>query len=300
MSLSVFNLARLNGTLLSGIIDARIQRRPTFDPAGNDGQLHATTDNVRREAPMAELTTVAVRSLATVLGTGDEVPSVALDGANGLELISALLKTGDVGYQSGAVHTRRRGLNGLALLSRLSWSMGDALTAQLSTYFTAALGTTDPVSALDLIALPTLPVGQERLRLSALTVGGSPILRPVSIDIAINHKVENNDESQCYNLGLPYPVCLTGPGPAGHTEPVITIDALDLATGYANGDVVATFNVVNHLGIGMGANGVVVTATAPIVREIELGGATGREGRRGLEIRPTFNGTTRPLTIATF
>lgn len=293
-----FSLAALNGTTLVGIRSANFDRRETQSPIGTDGTLHQTGASVIRAAPMAQLTTIAVRSLFAILGTGDEVPFVALNGTTGLVLYGPKINATGPGYDSGSVHKTLTAANGMVFLDRVSWSPGGVAEASASVYITSTAGGTDPVTA-STAALPTLPVNTEQMVLSTLTLNGTAVTRCASVEVSLSHRAENNDESVCFNQGLPYPVLLTQAGVGGQTEVMVTIETLDLTTAFANGTVVIAFTSLSALGVGLGSATATMTINGALTREQTIGGENGQPARRQLMIRGTFDGTNKPVTIAT-
>lgn len=296
MTAFAFNAVRLNssGSLLGGIEAPNLDYRETSLARGDDGQIHQTTVAISRAAPMASFTTVAARALAVILGTGDEVPHVALDGSNGIELFGLRLNASGPGYASGSVHAKRQMTAGGLYLSGLSWSPADVLRASADVFGTSSNGTTSPVTP-STVAAPTLPLNTEQLVLESLTVGGEAVTRARSYDVAIDHKAENNVEDICYSTGLPFPMILAQPGVNGPSEITCDIDTLDLTTSFpGSGAIVATFKVLNHLGVGLGSDALVATLNTSQIREATIGGNV-----RRLSCRATFDGSNRPFTLAT-
>lgn len=293
-----FSLAALNGTTLTGLRSARLDRRETQSPIGTDGTLHQTSAAVIRAAPMASLTTISVRALLAILGTSGQVPFVALNGSTGLVMYGPKISTTGPGYDGSTVHKTCTAANGMLFLDRVSWSPGQVAEATASVFFTSSSGSTNPV-ADSTAALPTLPVNTEQMVLSSLTINATSVSRCASLEVAIAHRAENNDEAVCYNQGLPYPILLTQAGVAGQTEIMVTIDTLDLTTAFTNGTVVIGFTSLSHLGVGLGSNTATITINGVLAREQEIAGESGQPARRQILIRGTFDGTNRPLTVAT-
>lgn len=290
MSAFAFNLVRLNNTMLTGIRSPSFQPRETQMPSETDGTIYQTSSPVIRAAPMARFSTIAVRSLFSLFGS-TRPPYVAMDGTNGLELIGAQIGTNVPGYASGTVHARRQGLNGLVALSGLSWRPRDVVEATVDAYWIAAAGGTNPVPPTT-IALPTIPVNTEQLVLTG--VSGIPATRITSLDLSITHQIENNDESICYNTGLPYPILTKQPGVGGTVEIIQTVETLDLTTTLSNGTVTSTFGVLNHNGLGLGASTAFFTLNNPQIREEEV---AGKPATRRITIRGTWDGTNSPITL---
>lgn len=289
-----FDLVRFNGTVLGGIRSPSYQRREKRAPIGTDGTLHQTGNGVIRAAPMASFGTIAVRTLAGILDGSTDAPMKAMNGSTGLELIGAALNTAAPGYSASSIHASRLAASGQLCLSGMSWSPGDVLEAQCDGYAIAAAGGTDPFVASS-IALPTLPTNQEQLVLSSLIIGGLTILRASSWNLSIAHHCENQDES-CYNTGLPFPIQLMQAGVGGQTEFRMEADILDLTGSItSSGTAVAVFTQINHLGVGLDTETLTVTLANCLIREE---GISGRPGGRKIIADATFNGSTKPLTLA--
>lgn len=296
-----FNVVRFNNTLVAGVQAPTFERREEFLEAGNDAQMHLTTSVVSRAAPKASWSMLAIRALATLLGTGDEVPYVAMDGTNGLELIGAKRNTDGVGYLTGTVHPRRRGVAGILALAGVSWARRQAAVARVDAYWQAvAGGATDPITA-DLTTLPTLSLNTEQLGLTSFLVGATDLtVKIASFDIAVDHRVENNVDPTSFTAAQPFPTQVVGPGVNGRSRVAVTFETEELDTAVANGAIVIQLKVYTHLGVGFGATGVTLTLNSPIVREVALAGEDGSTGKRRFQAIGTFDGTNRPLTIVTF
>lgn len=297
MTQFAFSLVRLNqaATCLGGIREPNFQRRQSYKRGELDGSLHATSQHAIRTAPMARFQTVAARALNALLTGSSELPMVALDGTNGIELIGGQINASGPGYAAGTVHARRKMASGQLYLAGLDWSPGDVLVATAEAFGIAAAGGTDPVTS-DTIAAPTIPVNTEQLVLSSLTLGGLTIPRCASYSVQVQHQAENNDEEVCYNLGLPHPVMMRTAGVGGPTEVTATIEAADLTgTPTVAGTCTAVFTALGVNAVGLGANTLTVTLSNCLIQEEEI---QGRPGRRRFVARATFNGTTRPLTLA--
>lgn len=300
-----FNLVRLNSAVATacmlGIRNPDYQRRDVRAPRADDGTLHQTTTAVRRTAPMARFGTVAVRTLAGVLSGSSELPMVALDGSNGLEMIGGKINSAGPGYLATSTHARRVAITGQLYLAGLNWRINDVLEAACEAFFYAAAGGTDPVTA-GVVALPTPALNTEQLVLTALTIGGTAFGDGcVSAGFSIAHQCENNDEEICYNAGLPHPVALKQAGVGGASEIVGSFETVDLSTAVpASGTVVATFTLLAPLGVGIGSTGITVTLNTCLLREEEIPGQNGQAAKRKISAYPTFNGTNRPITVVQF
>lgn len=295
---STFSIVKINGNALPGTVNGTYDERESDDLRDDDGQLHVTSAAVKRAAPMAAWSTVCLRSLFVLLGTGDETPFVALDGVNGLDMLGAESDTAP-GLASGSVHARRRFLNGLVMLDKISYRPDSIAEASCSAYAKAAAGGTDPVTRTATTA-PTIPLNTERLVLIAATINGANALRMLqSLDIDFAHQVENNDPGQgCYDGGLPFPVVLKQPGAGGAISVRFSIETQDVTTSFANGTAVFTFGVLNHQGIGVGSQRAIVTLNTCQVRSRRITGPKGAASQL-IEGIATFDGTNRPCTLST-
>lgn len=300
MTAFAFEMVRVNGaTLLPGCSSPSAEQRENIRAIGSDGTLHQTGAGVLRRAPKIAFQTVAVISAFTLLGTGDEVPYVALDGSNGIEAIGARILSTGPGYSASSDHASRKMISGGLVLAALNWSPGDVVRVSLEAFGISANGTTAAMASAT-IAAPTLAINTQHLEVSAVTVTGTSLTRVASVDLAVTHQVENNDEEICYSLGLVEPVLLKQPGVGGQTEIVLTIETLDLTTAItANGTVTVVMTQINHLGVGYDTETATITLNNCIVREESISGGGGRASKRRLICRATFDGTNRPLTIAT-
>jgi hypothetical protein len=290
-----FEMVRVNGsTLLPGCSSPSADQRENIRAIGSDGTLHQTGAGVLRRAPKIGFQTIAVIAAFSLLGTGDEVPYLALDGSNGIEAIGAKINSSAPGYSGSSDHASRKMTSGAIVLSALDWSPGDVVRVTLEAFGISANGTT-PAMASSTIAAPTLALNTQQLVVSAVTVTGTTLTRVASVNLSVGHQVENNDEEVCYSLGLVEPTMLKQPGVGGQTEIVLTIETLDLTTAItANGTVTVVMTQINHLGVGYDTETATITLNNCIVREESISGK-----KRRLICRATYDGTNKPLTIAT-
>lgn len=298
MAAFAFNQVKLNGSLLGGCSAPNYDRREVERMLANDSTLHQTGGAIIRAAPKVSFGTVAMRALFVVLGTGDEIPYVALDGVNGCELIGAKANTAGPGYLGTSTHASRKMISGDCYLSRVSWSPGDVARAEVEIFPISSGGSTDPVVAAA-VALPTLAQNTEQMVLSSLALGAFSPTDIASFDIQFTHQGENNDEEICFSLGLPFPVLTKRAGTGGVTEVVMTVEVLDLTTAVANGTCTAVFTSLNVLGIGVSTPTATITLNNCIIREKTIMGADGRPAKRQITAHATYDGANKPATIAT-
>lgn len=295
MTAFLFDMVRVNSTtLLPGCSSTTADQREVIRPIGSDATLHQTGAAVLRRAPKISFQTVAVIAAFSLLGTGDEVPYVALDGSNGIEAIGAKINSSAPGYSGSSDHASRKMISGALVLSALDWSPGEVVRVSLEAFGISANGTTAAMAS-STIAAPTLATNTQQLTVSAVTVTGTSLTKVSSLSLSVAHKVENNDEEACYSLGLVEPVMLMQPGVGGQTEIVLTIETLDLTTAItANGTVTVVMTQINHLGVGYDTETATITLNNCIVREESISGR-----KRRLICRATYDGSNKPLTLAT-
>jgi hypothetical protein len=298
MTAFAFNLVRLNqaATLLGGVRSPSFDRRDEFSPVATDGTLHQTSNAIIRSMPKISFSTIAVRALFASL-TATELPFLALDGANGIEVFAAKINAAGPGYAGGSVHAKKQMISGQINLTGVKWSPGNVVEATAEVFGIAATGSTDPVTTNAAVALPTLSANTEQLVLSSLVLGGATMTKITDLDISIGHQTENNDQEICFNTGLPFPIMLKQAGVGGQTEITATVETTDFAAApTATGTLVATFTAVSPLGIGLGSPTATIILAGCIIREES--NAAGGPGKRRYTIRATFDGATRPVTVA--
>ncbi len=298
-SAAAFNLVRLNNTgnnLLKGIREPEFERRERNVIADGQGTLYRTGVSAIRDAPMARFQTISVYALNALIVAGGitAMPSLALDGTNGIELIAARNNDAGPGYKGGSVHARRQMKAGQLDLNSLSWRPNDVLVAACSAYGLSTDGDAAVVIS-DQVALPTLPLTSEQLVLSSLSFGGVTPPEVVSLDIDIGHQTANDNDEICYNTGHPSPILLAQTGVAGPAAVEATIEVLDLTSAPTSGGAMtAVFTAVSNLGMGLATNVVTAVINTSFIREVSL---QGRPGHRRFHVIGTYDGTNRPFTL---
>jgi len=295
-----FNMVRVNSAaLLLGCSSPSAEQRETQKPVQTDGTLHQTGSGVSRRAPKVMFTTIAAITAFDLLGIGDQVPYLALDGSNGIECIGGKINPSAPGYLGTSTHASRKMANGALVLSGVSWSPGEVVRVSLEAFGLSANGTTAAM-AESTIALPTLALNTEQLVVSAVNLAGLAITAAASVELSVTHQVENNDEEICYSLGLPEPVTLKQPGVGGQTEIILTVETLDLTSALTvTGTCVVTMTKLNHLGAGLDTETAVMTLNNCLIREEIVRGEDGRASKRRITCRATYDGANVPLTITT-
>lgn len=294
-----FNIVKVNNTLQGGIMAPLYDRREDREQFGNDAQRHLTIQRIRRTAPKASWQTLAVRSLFTTLGTGDQVPYVALDGSNGVQLIAAEIASDGIGYASGSGHPSYQALAGILALNGLSWSKGRPVVAGVDAFFLGSDGVTDPVTA-STASLPTLAVNTEVLGLFTTSDGTNDWEDLLdTAELSIDHRIENNVEPTCYHADQPHPVLNVGPGNNGPAVISLRMSTEDLETAIdPDGVWTFTFKAQANQGIGYGTNTASFTLRG-LTRATTIPGADGTSARRIIECVGMYDGSNPSLTIAT-
>jgi hypothetical protein len=295
-----FNKVRVNSTtLLTGVSSPTAEQRETQKPLMTDGGLHQTGSGVLRRAPKIGFSTISVIAAFTLLGTGDEIPYVALNGSNGIEAIGGKINPDAPGFLGTSTHASRKMISGALVLSALSWTPGDVVRVTLEAFGISANGTTAAM-AESTIAAPTEVQNTEQLVVSAITLAGVSVTKASSVNLAVTHQVENNEEEICYSLGLPEPVALKQPGVGGQTEIILTVETLDLTTALTvTGTCTVVMTRINHLGVGYDTETATITLNNALIREETVTGEDGRAAKRRITCRATYDGSNKPLTLAT-
>lgn len=297
---AAFNYVAVNSTALGGVTNPHLDRREKQKPLENSGNIHQTGSSVISAAPMFSFTTIAVRALVTLIGTSAQLPFLALDGSNGVQLIGLVPALAGPGYASGSVHPQQQAVAGDLYIKALRWSIGEVLTADVEGFPIDASGdgADDPFDGT-LVAAPATVLNAEQLTLGGVTANGTAVNGITSIELSVGHKGENNEPEICNNSGLPFPVVTKKAGIGGSSEIILTIETTDMAASLS-GVVVLTFYVLNPLGVGQGSTGITLSLSGTIIRPVDFKGSDGQAGKRQLSVRATYNGSTKPLTLATF
>lgn len=300
MTAFAFNKVRVNSTtLLTGVSSPNADQRETQKVLAADGTLHQTGAGVIRRAPKISFSTVSVIAAFSLLGTGDEVPYLALNGTNGIEAIGSKINPDAPGYLGTSTHASRKMISGAIVLAALNWTPSDVVRVTLEAFGTSANGTTAAM-AESTIAAPTEVQNTEQLQVSAITLAGVSITRASSVSLAVGHQVENNEEEICFTLGLPEPTMLKQPGVGGQTEIILTVETLDLSAVLTTaGTCTVVMTKVNHLGVGLDTETATITLNNCLIREETVAGEDGRAGKRRITCRATYDGSNKPLTLAT-
>ncbi len=284
----------INGTTITGIKGHTLDRREKFASLGSDGNLHRTFVSLKRAAPMVGFSTVAVKTLLSVL-TNADAPMAAIT-ANA-DLIYAAQASAAPGYAGGG-HIGRRIAAGHVYLDKLSWSAaGEGLEAAASIFALSSDGTTDPIASF----VPTLaaPTSVEVYALTSATAGGQSLTSMVSAEVNISHKGENNDETNCFSLDLPYPTLMRVAGAGGPIEISGSLETLDQSVSpSATGTIVLVFTV-RAFGAVTGASTITVTIAGAMIRETTRPATHGSPATRRFEFLARYDGTTKPITIVT-
>lgn len=294
MSRFAIQCVELNGTQMPGTVGQQINRGRRIESDGSDGTVHQTLHHIMQTEPMAELSSLALKSWITALtGASAKVPMVALNGSTGLSMYAAKSAAAAPGYAGGTTHLRRRAANGLVFAEGIRWAQGQYASLNLRALFRSTAGGTDPFGADTLVALPTQPVPTEKFVLSALVLNALSFPDVTDLEIAIDPKFAHD-----YDSGLPYPVDIVGAGARGHLEVVLraTVGAIDAAEG--TGSVSAVFTKVAQ-GATLGAETVTLTLNSPWTIEETRSDTQGQYCTRQLVARTRFDGTNEVLAWGT-
>lgn len=285
----------LDGTTLTGCKGFSLSQRERHVSLGADGTLHQTFHSVARKAPKVDFSTVAVKSLLGALTTSLDVPMKNI--ATAVDFNFSRQDDTKPG-KNATGHTGSRFTLGHVYCNAFRWSPGgDGLEASCELFGLSANGTTDPITGIT----PTLvsPTSAEVFTLTSATVGGQAITKVNSVEIAIAHQGENNDETLCYNVGLPMPTQMRVAGASGPIEISGTIEILDqVVAPTTSGTVVLVFTQMAFGGT-LGAATVTLTINAAMIREDSKSAQQGSPGTRRLMFKGRHDGTNRPLSWAT-
>ena len=284
----------LNGTQYSGIRGYQLDFGKQVESEGSDGTVYETLHNILQAKPMADLTTLAAKTMLAALNGSTDLPMLALNGTTGLKMYGAKVASNSPAYASGSVHRMRNAISGLIYCSGLKWSFPGYLEMSLKAMFKSSAGGTDPVTT-SLVALPTQPVPVEKLTLSTLTIGGSALTNVKSVDISIDPKFDYD-----YSTGLPFPIDISGAGVKGHLAVKMEVDADEMDVGEGTGACSAVFASVLANAAGIGATGLTATLNGAWGTEEGFGGQQGSGVGRRLVVRSVFASAVKPFTWATF
>lgn len=285
----------LDGTTLTGCKGFSVAQRERHTSLGTDGTVHQTFHAAARKAPKVDFTTVAVKQLLAALTTSLEVPMKTI--ATAVDFNFSRQDDAKPG-KNATGHTGSRITSGHVYANAFRWAPGgDGLEASVEVFGLSANGTTDPITGIT----PTLvtPTPAEVFTLTSLNLGGQSITKCSSLELAIAHQGENNDESLCYNLGLPMPTMMRVAGASGPVEISASIETLDqVVAPTTSGTLVAVFTALAFGGT-LGSATVTLTLNAAMIREDTKAAQQGSPGTRRFAIKARHDGTNRPLTWAT-
>jgi len=286
--------ADLNGSQIAGVLDGEYDPREANEREESSGTLHNTAFYGMRTAPRASIRSRDIQQLATLLSGNADVPYVAIGAST--HLYRAKKNTTAPGYDSASEHRRITPAGGGVVLASLGYRPGGFCEAATDWFFAGTDGDTDPMTIVDNVALPTQPTFQNGYVGSALTVGGSSLAQINSIDIGVEHRIENNVQEECYDLGLPYPIELAMPGARGSIIITCEIETQDLTFDPAGGDVVFTMRRLAS-GALSGADTVVATLKADRQSQTSDQGSHGTPHTQRIRCVGVYDGVTKPFTL---
>jgi hypothetical protein len=283
---------KFNNTFYHGTRGTQFDRAARVLSEGADGTVHETSHIMVRAEPMADLTSLALKTWISALNDSLDLPVKKFDGAAGMILYGAQAEPDLPGYKATAVHQSRQALFGLVHAAGIRWSEGGLAELALRAMFrsSAGFGNVNPLADLNNVALPTQQASTESFVLTALTVGGQVIKRARSVSLTIDPRFVFG-----FDTGYPYPVEIFGAGPNGRAAMRLEVESTDLDKGESTGAVVAVFTSLSQAGV-MGAETVTLTLNTAWAVEESWGGDHQSPLTRRLVGRPRWNGVTRPLT----
>lgn len=294
MSKYAIQATAINGVLFSGMRGYQLDRGNEIKSEGSDGTVGETMHSIIQVKAVAELESLASRSLLAAMTGSTHHPMLVLDGANGVQMVIGKASSLLAGYAAGTVHPQRQGKNGCVYIRSMKWSLGDYLKTSLKALFTSTNGTTTSVLAAD-ATLPTQVYPTERLTLTALQVGGNALNVVRSVDLEIDPKFDFD-----FTLGLPYPTDLTGAGVKGHLAVTMAIDADDMEIGEGTGACSAQYTLASANSAVLAATGLTTTLNGAWGIEENWGAEQGTPGSRRLVVRSVYTSVLNALTWGTF
>jgi len=285
----------LNNVLYPGMRGQTATRGRKIQSEGLAGTVHETFHTVAQQEAMAELQSLALKSLLGALTSSTDLPLLLLDGTNGMVMYGAKGAQASPGFASGSVHYARTALYGAIWISAIRWSVGNSVEVDLRAMFYdgAGSGATDPL-AITSVALPTQVIPVEQFALSALTLNGAAVDSVTSLEITFDPKLEYR-----FSQGNPFPTLIVGAGTKGAMECRLTATVTDLSLAEGTGSVTVTFSQYAAASPTFAAHTVAFTFNAPWTLENQLSGRSGDAQTRELVVRPRLSGSTKPVTWAT-
>lgn len=269
----------------------RFGRHQSRMSLGDDGNFATVYHTIMRESPRLEFATGDLASLFDLLANV-EAPMWAHANGGAVALLPRGSDAGP-GWRSGSVHRQVSLALGQTWLDSLEWTTGAAAIARCTSFGVSSTGAADP-TAQSLAAAPAVDATQIAFVLSALTVGGTPVV-PSRFSLNVGHNASNEDDS-CFDAGLPFPKLVQC---AGAMAPLLisgTIEARDLGTTLTDGSIVATLKAKQANLPGLGSATITLTINAALVDRDTYAG--GRPSSRSIEFMGRHDGTNRALTVA--
>lgn len=284
----------INASTLRGIQDTTLDYRLERSAEGSSGSTQNTAQHFLRAAPVITGRTRDLQTIATLTSGNSDCPLVKVTTL--LFALGEMDPDGD-GWELGNTHPRyslTADCYGYLLVGDIEWS-GEKASVGFTIYFISDDGVNDPFTLAD-GAIPTRSTFQASYTLVSLTVAGSALTYYDGYRLNIDHKAENNVQDACFSGGQVYPEQMIFAGPNGPVDASLEIDTLDVTQAPANGDVVATFNVMTSGGF-YDDDTVVVTFNGEIEPKIGAGGSAGSKAIKGLRCFGIYDGSNYPVTI---
>jgi hypothetical protein len=222
-----------------------------------------------------------------------DVPVLALDGTNGLEMFFAQAASSGPGYTAGTTHSRRQAARGLIYVSSIRWSKGSRAEMGLRAMFFSADGNAASITPSSTVALPTLPTSDAAFGLESLTIAGTACPEVDDLELTIDPKFAHE-----YSYGLPEPTSILGAGVKGPADITLSATIGNIASGVGTGSTSFALKRFTHGG-GFGTDSVTYTLNGAWSLESAADARVGGDATHRLTVRTRYDGTNRPLTWAT-
>lgn len=289
----------VDGTEIKGTSRRSFMPRTEHMPQATSGTIHQTGHKVLGGAPKLMIPTTDLVSVWSLLSAGADIPYKEVGTALKWYYALADDTAGNVGYKAGATHTQRSCAKAGLVLSRLGYRRGSYVDMDLEAFIWdgAGNGNTQPWTDSS-VALPTVPAWDNGYVLDTLTVGGQTVTDGlVSLELTIDHQVENNAVGCFYN-GRPWPTRIRKPGSAGAIAMRMILILQDIDLAVASGDVVALFKDVAASG-GLGSTGKQLSFNGIINPWREIEDASGDPSTMTYLCLGYYDGSNKPLTLST-
>jgi hypothetical protein len=284
---------RLNNVLYPGVTGYGIDPGDQVEAQASDGTVHNTAHHLLGAQPMADLSSLSIKSMMSALNGSLDLPLLQLDGTNGLEMFFAKGASNGPGYTAGTTHSRRQALRGSIYVSSIRWSRGSRAEMSLRAMFFSGDGNAASISSSSTVALPTLPVSDAAFGLESLTIAGTACPEVDDLELTIDPKFAHE-----FSYGLPYPTNLKGAGVTGQVDVTLSATVGNIESGVGTGSTSFVLKRFTHGG-GFGTDSVTCTLNGAWSLESAADARVGGDATHRLTVRTRYDGTNRPLTWVT-